>query len=69
MEEITFVTSDGQKLKAKLEVMKQCKPVEVFFTENKPDTDMPLPKVGSAALTKLIQFCEQYQDKPIPTIE
>ena len=69
MAEITFVTSDGQKVKAKLEAMKQCKPVETFYTENKPETEMPLPKVSNDALTKIIKFCEQYQEKPLPVIE
>ena len=69
MTEITFVTSDGKKVTSTLEVMKHCKPVEVYFTENKPDTEMPLPKVTSETLTKIIQFCEQYQTNPLPVVE
>ena len=69
MTEITFVTSDGKKLKSNLETMKQCKPVDVFFTENKPDTEMPLPKVPSESLAKIIRFCEQYKSNSLPAIE
>eukprot|EP01022_Parablepharisma_sp_SALTPOND_P008143 TRINITY_DN135279_c1_g1_i1.p14 TRINITY_DN135279_c1_g1~~TRINITY_DN135279_c1_g1_i1.p14 ORF type:complete len:164 (-),score=32.99 TRINITY_DN135279_c1_g1_i1:75-566(-) len=69
MAEITFVASDGKKLTSTLDVMKLCKPVEVYFAENKTDTEMPLPRVGSDALGKIIKFCEHYQNNPLPAIE
>ena len=69
MTEITMLTSDGQKLKAKFEAMKVCKPVEEFFKDNKPDVEIPLPKVSSGALAKVIKFCEYYQSKAVPKVE
>ena len=69
MAEIAFVTSDGKKVAASLEVMKQCKAAEAYFIENKSEGEMPLPKVDAETLNKIIKFCEEYQNKPLPIIE
>eukprot|EP00826_Nyctotherus_ovalis_P041869 TRINITY_DN4265_c0_g3_i1.p2 TRINITY_DN4265_c0_g3~~TRINITY_DN4265_c0_g3_i1.p2 ORF type:complete len:168 (-),score=65.46 TRINITY_DN4265_c0_g3_i1:901-1404(-) len=69
MGEITFMTADGKKVTASLNVMRRCKSVEVYFIENKSEGEMLLPKVDADTLAKIVQFCEQYQDKPLPVVE
>ena len=48
--------------------MKVCQPIEVFYTNEKPETPCPLAH-PSAALEKVIAFCEQYQGKEVPKFE
>ena len=64
-----MVTADEKKLKAKYDAMKISKPIEEFYKDNKPDVEIPLPLVQSATLTKIIQFCEQFQNKSPPVVE
>ena len=64
-----MVTADGQKIKGKFDAMKICRPIEEFYKDNKLDVEIILPEVKSETLSKIVEFCEQYQGKNPPTVE
>ncbi len=69
MTQILMSTSDGAKITAKFEAMKVCKPIEEFYKDNKPETEIPLPRVTKRALERVVRFCEYYQSKAVPKID
>ena len=70
-QEVTLVTTDGEKTVVDFQVIKICKLIERMMDEVDEDDDaedIPLKDVKKETLAKIIEFCEHVQTNEPPTI-